>query len=91
MITGQQLRDSRENFGLGLRDVARFYLCCGHEVTIARISQIECSPAVSRKVARKYGRVLKAAVEWHKRMNKVTSKIDAMRRDLAYELQQEVT
>lgn len=91
MITGQQLRDSRDKFGLGLRCVARFYLCCGHEVTIARISQIECGPVVSPKVARKYGRALKAAVEWHKRVNRVTSKIDAMRRDFAYDLQKQVS
>ncbi len=87
MITGQDLRDSRDKFGLGLRDVARFYLCCGREVTVARISQIECESAVSRKVARKHDRALKAAVEWRKRMNRVGSKIDALRRDFAYDLQ----
>ncbi len=91
MVTGQELRDSRDKFGLGLRDVAGFYLCCGSEVTVARISQIECESGVSRKVARKYERALKAAVEWHKRMNRVNSKIAALRRDFAYDIRQGVS
>ncbi len=91
MREGKELRLRRKSAGLRLADLARFYLSsAGHPVRIARVSQIETGPAVSRKVEFKYRRALVAAVEWKRRMDKIDTKVAGASREFRERVRQDV-